>query len=54
MTAALANASDETAMRARHGWVRERFSWDLLRERYSEMLRACAGGERPAWAGPTA
>ena len=51
---ALAGARDERAMNARHAWVRERFSWDVLRERYSELLRACAAGRRPAWAGESA
>jgi 1,2-diacylglycerol 3-alpha-glucosyltransferase len=50
LAAALAGARDERAMLARHAWIRERFSWDVLRERYSEMLRACAAGGRPAWA----
>jgi 1,2-diacylglycerol 3-alpha-glucosyltransferase len=51
ISAALAGARDESAMRARHAWVRERFAWDALRDRYSEMLLACAAGRRPAWAG---
>ncbi len=50
LAGALASSRDEIAMRARHAWVRERFSWDSLRERYVEMLRACAGGRRPDWA----
>jgi 1,2-diacylglycerol 3-alpha-glucosyltransferase len=50
LLAALAGARDESAMLARHAWIRERFSWDALRDRYSEMLRACAEGRRPAWA----
>ncbi|MFI5231333.1 MAG: glycosyltransferase family 4 protein [Gemmatimonadales bacterium] len=40
---ALAGAGDVAAMQARHLWVREKFSWDALRDRYAEMLRACAG-----------
>lgn len=51
LAAALAGAGDEAAMRARHAWVRERFSWDVLRGRYAELLRACAEGRRPAWVG---
>lgn len=54
LRAALAGARDEVAMRARHAWVRERFSWDVLRERYAGMLRACAAGRRPEWAGRAA
>jgi len=50
LSAALAGAGDSDAMSARHAWVRERFSWDALRERYSELLRACAAGRRPEWA----
>jgi 1,2-diacylglycerol 3-alpha-glucosyltransferase len=50
LSAALAGTRDESAMRARHSWVRGRFSWDALRDRYSELLRACANGRRPAWA----
>jgi glycosyltransferase involved in cell wall biosynthesis len=50
LAAALAGARDEAAMRARHTWTRARFSWDVLREKYSDMLRACADGRRPAWA----
>ena len=38
---------DETA-RARHAWVRDRFSWETLAPRYSELLRACAAGRAPA------
>jgi len=48
---ALAAPRDEGAMRARHAWVRERFSWDALRGRYAELLRACAAGRAPDWAG---
>lgn len=54
IASALAGARDEDAMRARHAWVHARFSWDVLRERYSEMLRACAAGARPPWAGEPA
>ena len=39
---ALASGGDVVAMHARHQWVRERFSWDALRDRYAEMLCACA------------
>jgi glycosyltransferase involved in cell wall biosynthesis len=39
--------ADDAAKRARHDWVRARFSWDLLRDRYAELLRACARGARP-------
>ncbi len=46
-TTALALARDTAAMRARHAWVRERFSWDALRERYAELLIACADGRNP-------
>jgi glycosyltransferase involved in cell wall biosynthesis len=42
---------DDAAMRARHAWVRERFSWSALRGRYAELLRACAEGRAPAWPG---
>ena len=51
LTVALAGAGDEAAMRARHAWVRERFSWDALRGKYSGMLRAASGGRLPEWAG---
>ncbi len=51
---ALSGAREEGAMRARHAWVHGRFSWDVLRERYSEMLRACAAGARPSWPGEPA
>lgn len=44
---ALATCGDVNAMRARHAWVRERFSWDALRGRYADMLIACAAGRRP-------
>ena len=50
LAAALGGARDAVAMAARHAWARERFSWDALRDRYAELLRACAGGRRPAWA----
>ena len=40
---ALARRGDVAAMQARHQWVRERFSWDALRDRYAELLCACAG-----------
>jgi hypothetical protein len=45
---ALASARDTAAMRGRHAWARERFSWDALRERYAELLIACAAGRGPA------
>jgi glycosyltransferase involved in cell wall biosynthesis len=44
---ALARGGDISAMRARHQWVREKFSWDALRDRYADLLRACAEGRRP-------
>lgn len=44
---AMARAGDAGAMRARHEWVRERFSWDALRGRYGDLLCACAEGRRP-------
>ncbi len=47
IAAALALRDDVLAMRARHEWVRERFSWDALRDRYAELLCACARGTRP-------
>lgn len=50
LSLAIGGAPDESAMRARHAWVRDRFSWDALREKYSEMLVSCAAGARPAWA----
>lgn len=50
LAAALAAPRDEAAMRRRHAWVHERFSWDVLRGRYAELLAACAVGRRPAWA----
>jgi len=34
-------------MHERYEWVRERFSWDALRDRYAELLCACAVGKRP-------
>ena len=40
---ALARGRDIAAMQARHQWVRERFSWDTLRNRYAELLVTCAG-----------
>jgi 1,2-diacylglycerol 3-alpha-glucosyltransferase len=46
LAAALAGCGDFPAMRARYDWVYERFSWGALRERYSELLRACAAGRR--------
>jgi glycosyltransferase involved in cell wall biosynthesis len=46
---ALATVGDENAARARFEWVRDRFSWELLRDRYAELLRACAAGRTPAW-----
>lgn len=49
LSSALATAEDFAAMRARHAWVHERFSWDALRGRYAELLRACAEGRRPHW-----
>jgi glycosyltransferase involved in cell wall biosynthesis len=51
LVTALAGAGDEAAMRARHEWVRDRFSWDALRGKYSDLLRSCAEGHLPAWAG---
>jgi glycosyltransferase involved in cell wall biosynthesis len=54
LSVALAGAGDEAAMRARHTWVRERFSWDALRGRYSDLLRSCAAGRLPEWAGAAA
>ena len=39
--------SDAAAKRERHDWVRARFSWDTLRDRYAALLRACARGVRP-------
>lgn len=54
LQAAIAGARDESAMRERHAWVHERFSWDALRERYSEMLRACGAGHLPGWAAASA
>jgi glycosyltransferase involved in cell wall biosynthesis len=49
IAAAMAAAHDDTAMRLRHEWVRDRFSWDTLRDDYAELLLACASGRRPAW-----
>jgi 1,2-diacylglycerol 3-alpha-glucosyltransferase len=51
---ALAYARDAGAMCRRHTWVHERFSWDALRDRYAELLIACAGGRSPAQAGRAA
>ncbi len=45
---ALAEPRDAAAERARFAWVRDRFSWDVLRSRYAELLRACAAGRTPA------
>ena len=44
LAVALDAGSEPSAMRARHAWVRERFSWDALRGRYAELLRSCAEG----------
>jgi 1,2-diacylglycerol 3-alpha-glucosyltransferase len=49
VSAALAARGDGSAMRARHAWARDHFSWDVLRSRYSELLRACAQGRTPHW-----
>jgi 1,2-diacylglycerol 3-alpha-glucosyltransferase len=54
LSSALAGADDASAMRERHAWVHQRFSWDALTNRYAEMLVACASGRRPAWAGSAA
>jgi glycosyltransferase involved in cell wall biosynthesis len=43
---AIAASGGAAAMRARHQWVRERFSWDALRGRYADLLLACAAGAR--------
>jgi len=51
VAAAIAAPQDPEAMRARHEWVYRRFSWSTLRDRYAGLLRACAAGARPAWAG---
>lgn len=51
LAAAFASAGDEGAMRARHAWVRDRFSWDALRGKYADLLRSCAAGRLPEWAG---
>ena len=40
---AIAAGGDAAAMQARHRWVRERFSWDILRGRYADLLYAAAG-----------
>jgi 1,2-diacylglycerol 3-alpha-glucosyltransferase len=47
IVAALSGGGEPSAMSARSDWVRERFSWDVLRDRYSDLLRACAAGRRP-------
>jgi 1,2-diacylglycerol 3-alpha-glucosyltransferase len=44
---ALSQRDDGSAMRARNAWVRERFSWDALREPYADLLCAIATGARP-------
>ncbi|MFI5310333.1 MAG: glycosyltransferase [Gemmatimonadales bacterium] len=49
LRAALEQRGDVAAMRARHAWVRDRFSWDALRGRYAELLGACAEGRVPRW-----
>jgi 1,2-diacylglycerol 3-alpha-glucosyltransferase len=54
LAAAFAERGDPQAMRARHEWVRSRFSWGALRGRYAELLRACAAGSRPPWPEPAA
>jgi 1,2-diacylglycerol 3-alpha-glucosyltransferase len=54
LSSALAGAADASAMRERHAWVHERFSWDSVKNRYAEMLIACAAGRRPGWAGSAA
>lgn len=51
LIAAALGDTDAGRRRARHAWVRARFSWDELRDRYVDMLRASADGRRPAWAG---
>lgn len=40
-------APGEPAKRVRHEWVRARFSWETLRGRYAELLRACARDGHP-------
>jgi glycosyltransferase involved in cell wall biosynthesis len=50
VASACGEQSDAVTMRARHEWVRTRFSWAALRDRYAELLRACAAGRRPGWA----
>jgi 1,2-diacylglycerol 3-alpha-glucosyltransferase len=52
VTVALSASLDEDAARARFAWVRDRFSWEVLRDRYAEMLRACAAGRAPVWGSP--
>ncbi len=34
---------------ARHEWAWSRFSWDVLADRYAELLTACAAGRTPAF-----
>lgn len=43
-----AAAPSEEHRGRRHRSAYERFSWDMLADRYVEMLRAVAGGRRPA------
>jgi glycosyltransferase involved in cell wall biosynthesis len=46
---ALQEDTTDALRRVRHGWVRDRFAWEVLAPHYEEMLRACAAGRRPAW-----
>ena len=47
ITRALDDPVRDDVARARHAWVRDRFSWKHLAPRYSELLRACAAGRMP-------
>ena len=47
LAAALGEPTGSEIVRARHAWAYGHFSWDVLRERYVEMFRACAAGRRP-------
>ncbi len=53
IVAAAERRENDSAAGARHAWVRDHFSWDVLAGRHAELLTACAAGRRPAWADET-
>ena len=40
-------AAGPTGAKERHDYVYEKFSWDVLKDRYVEMFQGCAAGLRP-------